>query len=209
MELIEKALQVASQSHEGQYRKDTTIPYITHPVAVGMMLMKAGYSEEIIAAGILHDTVEDTTVTLNEIRDLFGEKIAEIVNGCSEPDKSLSWEERKTHTIEYLKNAPEEIRVVACADKLHNIQSIINDYEQFGDNVWNRFNRGREQQQWYYTNIIDSLSHESDFSLVNDLREKVMYLFKQYVVNDDDFSATEDAGLDKDDMLGRVYPGTI
>ncbi|SFA86204.1 MULTISPECIES: HD domain-containing protein [unclassified Bacillus (in: firmicutes)] len=209
MELIEKALQVASQSHEGQYRKDTTIPYITHPVAVGMMLMKAGYSEEIIAAGILHDTVEDTTVTLNEIRELFGERIASIVEGCSEPDKSLSWEERKTHTIEYLKNAPEEIRVVACADKLHNIQSIINDYEQFGDKVWNRFNRGREQQEWYYTNIIESLAHESDFSLVNDLRDKIAYLFKQYVVNEDDFSATEDAGLDKDDMLGRVYPGTI
>ncbi len=130
MEIVEKALQVASKAHRKQCRKNTDIPYITHPVAVGMILLKAGYNDELIAAGFLHDTVEDTDITLEDIRREFGTKIAEIVAGCSEPDKSLSWIDRKEHTLEFLKTASEDIRAVACADKLHNIQSIIRDYEQ-------------------------------------------------------------------------------
>src|SRR5213080_1888393 len=129
MDVIEKALMMASQAHKNQYRKKTKIPYITHPVAVGMILMKAGYGEDLVAAGILHDTVEDTPLTLADIEESFGPKIVKIVEGCSEPDKSLPWEERKKHTIEFLKTAPLETRAVVCADKLHNIRSIINDYE--------------------------------------------------------------------------------
>ncbi|MED3562733.1 HD domain-containing protein, partial [Bacillus xiapuensis] len=101
MEVVENALQMAGKAHEGQYRKLTDIPYIIHPVAVGMLLMKEGFAEDIVAAGILHDTVEDTDLTLEDIKQEFGEKIAEIVAGCSEPDKSLSWEKRKEHTIEF------------------------------------------------------------------------------------------------------------
>lgn len=177
MEIIEKALQIASAAHENQYRKRTKIPYITHPAAVGMILLKAGYSEEIIAGGILHDTVEDTEVSLEEIKRIFGSKIAEIVEGCSEPDKSLSWEERKEHTIHFLKTAPEEVRVVACADKLHNVKSIIRDYEMNGETVWTRFKRGRDQQEWYYRNIIKSLGALSSFELLDQLKEEVDKLF--------------------------------
>jgi (p)ppGpp synthase/HD superfamily hydrolase len=177
MEVIEKALQVASKAHERQYRKHTDIPYIIHPVAVGMILMKEGYREDIIAAGILHDTVEDTALTLDDLKREFGEKIAEIVAGCSEPDKSLPWKERKEHTIEFLKTASEEIRVVACADKLHNIRSVIRDYEKVGDAVWSRFNAGKEQQKWYYTNIVESLKYQSEFDLVVELQTEVDRLF--------------------------------
>lgn len=178
MDIVEKALVLAAQAHDGQYRKGTKIPYITHPVAVGIILMRAGYSDELIAAGILHDTVEDTEITLEDIEREFGPKIAGIVAGCSEPDKSLSWEERKEHTIEYLKTAPSEIRVVACADKLHNIRSILSDYKQQGDEVWTRFKRGKEQQKWYYQNIIDSLGKDSRFSLLDELTKEVNLLFK-------------------------------
>ncbi len=177
MEIIEKALQIASAAHENQYRKQTKIPYITHPAAVGMILLKAGYSEEIIAAGILHDTVEDTAVSLEDIKRIFGFKIAEIVEGCSEPDKSLFWEERKEHTIHFLKTAPEEVRVVACADKLHNVKSIIRDYEKYGETVWTRFKRGKDQQEWYYRNIIESLGALSSFELLDQLKEEVDKLF--------------------------------
>lgn len=179
MDVIEKALQIASQAHKNQYRKQTNIPYITHPVAVGMILMKEGYDEEIIAAGILHDTVEDTDLTLKDIKDLFGSRIAGIVKGCSEPDKTLSWEARKKHTIEYLKTAPNDIRMVACADKLHNIRSIINDYEKDGNKVWDRFNRGKEQQEWYYTNIVESLGYTSTFHLQQELSKAVHLLFEK------------------------------
>ncbi|MDQ1004682.1 (p)ppGpp synthase/HD superfamily hydrolase [Neobacillus niacini] len=179
MDILEKALLAASKSHEGQYRKNTDIPYITHPVTVGFMLLKKGYSEEVVAAGILHDTVEDTTLTLDEIKREFGSNIADIVEGSSEPDKSLSWKHRKEHTIEFLKTASEDVRAVVCADKLHNIRSIIRDYEQVGEEVWSRFNAGKEQQKWYYTNIGDSLGAQSSFELLTELRDEVDRLFRE------------------------------
>lgn len=179
MKLIEMALYVAAQAHEGQYRKNTKIPYIAHPAAVGFILQKAGYNDELIAAGILHDTVEDTELTLEDIEQNFGAHVAEIVAGCSEHDKSLSWEERKEHTIEYLKTATEEIRVVACADKLHNVRSIFQDVERDGEMVWTRFKRGREQQAWYYRNVIRSLGALSTFPLLEELQAEVERLFPE------------------------------
>jgi RimJ/RimL family protein N-acetyltransferase len=182
MEVIEKALELAGKAHDGQYRKGTKIPYITHPVAVGMILMKAGYSDHLIAAGILHDTVEDTEITLEEIERGFGPELAHIVAGCSEPDKSLSWEERKEHTIEFLKTASPEIRAVACADKLHNVRSILRDYKQYGDEIWTRFKRGKEQQEWYYQHIVESLGKASTFSLLEELKKEVNQLFNKGLV---------------------------
>lgn len=179
MNVIEKALRTAGQAHEGQYRKNTNIPYIIHPVAVGMILMKSGYENPLIAAGILHDTVEDTVLTLMDIEKLFGTRIAGIVDGCSEPDKSLPWEVRKKHTIEFLKTASIDIRAVVCADKLHNIRSIIDDYSQLGDQVWDRFNRGRKCQEWYYTNMVASLGFQSAFPLLTELETEVNRLFTQ------------------------------
>jgi (p)ppGpp synthase/HD superfamily hydrolase len=177
MDLIEKALQVAAMAHDGQYRKKTNIPYITHPIAVGMILMKAGYEDELIAAGILHDTVEDTPLTLKNVEESFGSKVARIVEGCSEPDKTLSWEDRKKHTIEYLKTAPLEVRVVVCADKLHNIRSISDDYQQMGEEVWTKFKRGKDQQKWYYQNVLASLGLQSSFNLLEELKIEVNRLF--------------------------------
>lgn len=178
MELIEKALQIASLAHEGQYRKNTNIPYIVHPVAVGMILQKAGYRDEMIAAGILHDTVEDTDLTLSDLMRDFGKEVAMIVEGCSEPDKSLSWEERKQHTLVFLKSAPEETRIVACTDKLHNVRSIRQDVEQSGEEVWSRFKRGRDQQEWYYRNVLKSLGHSSEFPLLDELEKEIAALFE-------------------------------
>ena len=179
MDVIEKALQIAAKAHVNQRRKGSDIPYIVHPVAVGMILMKAGYDETLIAAGILHDTVEDTDLTLVDIEHEFGTEIAEIVEGCSEPDKSLSWDERKLHTIEYLKRAPSDIRIVACADKLHNIRSISNDYQRIGNEIWSKFNAGKEKQKWYYTQIVESLRYQNSFPLVEELEEAVHHLFNR------------------------------
>src|SRR5438874_3924659 len=102
MNMLDFAIEVAAKAHRGQVRKGTDIPYISHPYAVGMMLARAGYSEEVIAAGILHDTVEDTNITLEYLRETFSEKVALIVEGCSEPHHgSAPWEARKAHTLEY------------------------------------------------------------------------------------------------------------
>jgi (p)ppGpp synthase/HD superfamily hydrolase len=199
MDLIDKALQIASMAHEGQYRKNTKIPYIAHPVAVGMILQKSGYRDEMVAAGILHDTVEDTDITMEDIEREFGNEVARIVEGCSEPDKSLSWEERKEHTIEFLRTASEEIRVVACADKLHNVRSIREDVEQLGEVVWSRFNRGKKQQEWYYKNVVKSLGYATKFPILEVLEKEIERLFKneKFSYNKYDFSVTKDAGLDQ------------
>jgi (p)ppGpp synthase/HD superfamily hydrolase len=159
---IERAIEVAVKAHEKQVRKGTDIPYITHPLAVGIMLARADCADEVVAGGILHDTIEDTSITIDYIREKFGDKVASIVEGCSEPNKSLPWEDRKKHTIEFLKTAPFEVRLVACADKLHNIRTIAHNHRRIGDEIWERFKRGRKKQEWYYRNLVSSLCNRSD-----------------------------------------------
>jgi (p)ppGpp synthase/HD superfamily hydrolase len=177
VDLIDKAIKVSAKAHHNQFRKGTDLPYISHPYAVGMLLMRHDASEEEIAAGILHDTVEDTSLTLKDIEDQFGEKVARIVEGCSEPNKDLSWEERKEHTIEYLKTAPFDIRQVTCADKLHNVSSMRKNEQLEPDTFWNRFKRGKDKQAWYYKSVVDSLGEQGSFSLLDELKEEVEKLF--------------------------------
>lgn len=158
MNLIERAIIFAAKAHQGQKRKATDIPYITHPFAVGMMLQQAGCSAEVIAAGILHDTIEDTSATYDELAAQFGKRVADLVLAASEHDKSLPWEERKQHTIAMLKTAElEEIQVIV-ADKLHNLRSIRQDLASHGDTIWGRFNRGKNDQKWYYTSIVQAVA---------------------------------------------------
>ncbi|WP_223699869.1 HD domain-containing protein [Sutcliffiella deserti] len=161
MNLIDKAIVVATRAHQDQYRKGTNIPYIVHPYSVGMILQKEDCAEDIICAGILHDTVEDTDVTLERIQEEFNENIARIVEGCSEPNKKETWEARKRQTIEHIKRVDIEIGYVICADKIHNLQSIREDIQIEGDKVWTRFKREKEYQEWYYYGIVASF-HENE-----------------------------------------------
>jgi (p)ppGpp synthase/HD superfamily hydrolase len=155
--VIDLAIEVAAKAHQDQFRKGTDIPYITHPLAVGIILAKSGCSDEVIAAGILHDTLEDTKLTLEEIIDKFGDTVAGIVEGASEPDKSLPWEERKQHTIDFVKEAPQDVKFVVLADKLHNIKSIAADYRRIGEKVWERFNEVKGKQEWYYQGLVRAM----------------------------------------------------
>jgi (p)ppGpp synthase/HD superfamily hydrolase len=155
------AIEVALRAHRNQFRKGTRVPYITHPLAVGILLAKAGCSDEVIIAGILHDTVEDTGISLESLRNKFGEKVSGIVEGASEPDKLFSWEERKKHTLDFLKGASPEVKFVVLADKLDNIRSIASDYLEIGEALWERFNRGKEAQKWYYQGLVQALRDES------------------------------------------------
>lgn len=159
---IDRAVEFAVRAHAGQARKGTDVPYVTHPLAVGLMLAQEGCREELIAAALLHDTVEDTPVTLEELKDKFGDDVADLVEGCSEPDKSLPWEERKRHTHAYLKRAPLDVRIVSCADKLHNVRTMADDYEAHGEGLWRRFNRGREKQKWYFEGLVEVLCGRDD-----------------------------------------------
>ncbi|MFQ5611779.1 MAG: HD domain-containing protein [Anaerolineae bacterium] len=146
-------------AHDGQYRKQTNIPYITHPFDVALILQKMNCPDILVVAGLLHDTLEDTSVVLADIVENFGPEVAAIVEACSEPDRSLPWEDRKQHTINQLRDAPLEVKLVACADKLSNLKTVRADLQENGEAVWERFNRGREKQAWYYRGVARSLRH--------------------------------------------------
>lgn len=176
--VLEQAIQFAAVKHEGQYRKGTKTPYITHPFGVAFILQKGKQSDEVIAAGLLHDTLEDTNTTEEELRELFGEDILKLVKAASEPDKSLSWEERKQHTIAELPSRSKEELAVIIADKLHNLRTIQADVEQNGDHVWSCFKRGKRDQSWYYMAICHAVaSRKQEVPFISEFISEVQKFF--------------------------------
>lgn len=179
-EIIDQAIQFAAVKHAGQLRKSTAVPYISHPFAVGMLLQQAGHEAEVVAAGILHDTLEDTSATADEVRAQFGAIVLGLVEAASEPDKSLPWEERKRHTMSLLVQRSDAELAVIIADKLHNLRSIRLDIERHGEKVWARFNRGREQQAWYYQGIVHAVKErQAQVPLIVELQQEVDLVFTQ------------------------------
>jgi len=145
------------------------------------ILIQLECSEAVIVAGVLHDTFEDTTVRLEQIKEIFGSAVADLVEAASEPEKSDKWENRKKHTIEHLKTLPHNAVILALADKLDNIRSIREDYERVADELWKRFNSPKEQQQWYYEALVDVFSKrligDKCISLVDCFRIDVKSVF--------------------------------
>lgn len=153
---VDQAKRYAEQMHQGQVRKLTGKPYFSHVENVASILLKAGFSEELIAAGYLHDIVEDTPVTLEEIESIFGAEIARLVASNTE-DKSLSWEERKRHTIDSAAAASLQEKCLLAADKLDNIKSIYEAFQNSGNDIWSHFKRGKDKQGWYYKGVTEKL----------------------------------------------------
>lgn len=148
------AITLAAQAHHGQVRKGTEIPYLVHPLAVAGILIRAGSPEHVVVAGVLHDTLEDTPVTRDAIEARFGRQVTDLVRTVSEPDKTASWEVRKSHTLHTLASTSlDEALLVAIADKLDNLRSIREGIESEGEPFWGRFNRPREGQEWYYRGL--------------------------------------------------------
>lgn len=206
--LIHQAITFATVSHMGQTRKGTRIPYIVHPYEVGQILTAAGADTEVICAGLLHDTVEDTEASLEDIRTVFGDRVAALVAGASE-DKSKTWRERKQHTIDYLaKEASEEELLLACADKLSNMRAIALDYAEFGDQLWTRFNADKQQQSWYYgalTDVFEPLHHYDIYWEIVNLYQEV---FVNYYRRLDLDMLIQDNGIQMY-MLTKEYPQWI
>lgn len=149
------AIEFAARAHHGQYRKASPLPYIIHPLNVARILIECGAPDEIVIAAVLHDVVEDTKVTLDQVRAEFGQEVARLVEGMSEPDRKDTWENRKRGTLKFLENAPQDLLLIELADKLDNIREISNDIAREGDAVWKRFNRGRDRQEWLYEQLAD------------------------------------------------------
>ena len=176
MKKIIKAIEFAVKAHGRTPRKGTDVPYLIHPVGVARTLIDVGMPERCIIAGVLHDTIEDTKVTQKDIRREFGKQVADIVKGCSEPGhKDRSWEKRKSHTVNYLKKASNDIAVVACADKLNNLCSILEDYDRIGNKLWERFNRDKGSQIWYYTSLAETFKNRKTRNV------KARRLFNRFV----------------------------
>lgn len=181
MENIElKAKKFAINAHRGQVRKSDPIkPMIVHPINVGQILKEYGYDSEVVAAGYLHDVVEDTKYTLEDIEKEFGKNIASLVDGASEPDKSLSWEERKQHTIDRTKKLDQRHKAVICADKISNLEDFRFLSEIKGNYDFSAFKRGFDSQKWYYTEIYNSLlvNDSIDNPMLVRLKELIDYIY--------------------------------
>jgi len=164
---IVDAFNFAYNAHKNTHRKSSTIPYIVHPLDVASTLMKNNAPEHVVIAGWLHDIVEDEDVPLSDIRDKFGEEVATLVDEAFEPEelinadrgKSKTWPERKAHTIDFIKNADRDMKLLSCADKLANIRDIIKDYDRLGDGVCDIFNASKDSVARYYISMLDAFGN--------------------------------------------------
>jgi len=179
-EIIARALEVAARCHRGDNRKESKTPYIVHPVEVAMILQKHCCDEELIAAGLLHDTLEDTELSEEDLRKTFNDRITRLVLGASEKlenREKTPWKERKKHTIESVKKADQRVKYLVCADKLSNIRSMLREKEHSGDKLWDKFNAGYRWQKWYYRNMVESLKDLEGEKIYQEFKEAVSFLF--------------------------------
>jgi (p)ppGpp synthase/HD superfamily hydrolase len=158
---LERAFRLAALRHAGQVRRGSGVPYLQHVASVALILDRLGYSEDVVIAGLLHDLVEDTETTLDEVRAEFGEAVAEIVGHGSEvktdaEGRKRPWIDRKRDHLAALASASPEARAVVLADKLHNLLSIEADLAD-GRDVWTSFHADREMVLWYYRSMLDVL----------------------------------------------------
>lgn len=155
--MIAEAAAFAERAHRGVFRKGSRIPYIVHPMETAVIVSGFTNDEEMIAAALLHDVVEDAGVTGEELKAQFGQRVMELVLAESE-DKSKSWKERKAYTLAHLRTSCRDEKVLALGDKLSNMRSTARDYLLLGDGVWTRFNeKDKTQHAWYYWGVADSL----------------------------------------------------
>jgi 8-oxo-dGTP pyrophosphatase MutT (NUDIX family) len=153
------ALAHAAELHRVQTRKGTAIPYVAHLLSVSALVMEDGGDEDEAIAGLLHDAVEDQGghARLEEIRAQFGDRVAAIVEGCSdsETEPKPPWLDRKRAYLDHLREAPADVLRVSAADKLHNARAILADYRALGEDLWSRFNASQNDIFWYYRSLVD------------------------------------------------------
>lgn len=157
---VEEALTYAGELHRQQHRKGSGIPYVTHLWSVAALVGEAGGSEDEVIAALLHDAAEDQggETTLAEIRERFGAPVADLVAGCSDTFEHPKppWQQRKEDYLAELATAPDGVLRISCADKLHNVRSILADLREIGDDVWQKFTGGRDRTLWYYRELLQT-----------------------------------------------------
>ncbi len=167
-DLLDRAIIFAVQAHHNTERRGKGFPYIVHPMEAVEIVATITPDQELLAAAALHDTIEDTDVTVEQLREQFGERIADLVHsesdqfteGVSEED---SWHDRKQAAIDRLAAAPRDAKIVAMGDKLSNMRAIWRDYLMKGDELWKIFHvTDKASHEWHYRGLAASLSELSE-----------------------------------------------
>ena len=183
--VIEEAICFAAEAHKGSVRKGNKLPYIIHPIETMMLTARMTGDNDVIAAAALHDVVEDTKYTIEDMREKFGERIAGFIDMESENKregipKKDSWKVRKQESLEHEANASREAKLVMLADKISNMRSTLHDYREKGEEIWLKFNmKDPKEQEWYYRGVGNVLAELSDLpeykeyiSIVNEVFAK-------------------------------------
>ena len=166
--ILDRAIIFAVRAHTGTERRGKGYPYIVHPMEAVEIVATMTADQELLAAAALHDTVEDTDITLDQLRSEFGDRVASLVadesdekyEGVSESD---SWHARKRAAIDRLARASHDAKMVALGDKLSNMRATARDYAEIGDKLWSRFHaKDPKDHAWHYRGLAASLSELSD-----------------------------------------------
>jgi len=183
-ELLDRAIIFAVRAHAGTERRGKGFPYIVHPMEAVEIVATMTSDQELLAAAALHDTVEDTDVTVEDIRREFGDRIANLVasesdtfeEGVSEED---SWHSRKRAAIERLAKASHDAKIVALGDKLSNMRAIARDYAVQGDSFWNIFHaKDPKDHEWHYRGLAESLKELSDTFAYKEFESLINIVFQ-------------------------------
>jgi len=165
MELLEKAHRLMLKAHGQQVRKTDGSPYVVHPMMVAKKLARLNFHDEVIAAAMIHDVLEDTDITEQQLRQELGDEVVDIILPLSE-NKKLEWEERKKKYITDVKNAGHATKAVSIADKIHNLESVIETHKTMGPAIWTKFNRGKEQKMWFEKEMLKSFQESWDHPMI-------------------------------------------
>ncbi len=182
---VEQAIRAASVLHKDQLRKGSMpFPYVTHLMAVAFTLLDYTHDEDVIISALLHDTIEDTDYTIDELQEDFGGKVREIVEAVTEPKtlngKKLSWYERKQAYARQLKKAPTDALLVAAADKIHNFRTVVEDYTEDYDRYVQDFGKNFDERLEIFDEISQILNKRLD-SPIKDEFNHVHAEFKQFL----------------------------
>jgi (p)ppGpp synthase/HD superfamily hydrolase len=183
---LKKALKKAAVLHQGQKRKSIDdVPYITHPYAVAIILSHYTDDEDLIIAGLLHDSIEDTVYTPEDLEKDFGSRVREIVMGVTEPKEEngekLPWKVRKRAYLEKLKTDSEESLLLCAADKIYNMQNTLDDYEKHGPKMLKRFNASPEDKQWYHEEVYKTLKQRINSPILAEFESLLAKTRKEFL----------------------------
>jgi guanosine-3',5'-bis(diphosphate) 3'-pyrophosphohydrolase len=181
MNKLLEAINLASFWHKDQKRKVDKTPYIAHPIAVGMILQSITDNENIVVAGILHDILEDTKIEQEIIKNKFNPDVLNYVISVTEDKSITDWRIRKENYIKAIENEIHNVKLISAADKYHNLYTLLNDLEAYGDTIWENFKRGKEQQCWYYQalyNIYNADSEINQLKIITEMKVLIDNIFK-------------------------------